>query len=225
MHTHSGVVTVVYDTSWYDIVHPPIFRGCSFSQQQHFRLIHPGAIVWLDHHQVLLASSKNAKPPPAKQETSETLYVWCFPYYCHTSGPSWHHARSNRIDESFQCGWGWWQGVGQHLCWLTKRHLKLLTVPIGQAPPILWLPRHNPHQQWQLTRKCLFHSPAWSRQSIQIHQWRVQESPLASTALHCTVHPLVTVDSRQYTLLLVSNTTLVHWPCTVLGYNRRLVIQ
>ena len=31
--------------------------------------------------------------------------------------------------------------------------------------------------------------------------------------------------SIQYTLLLVSNTTLVHWPCTVLGYTGRLVIQ
>ena len=32
-------------------------------------------------------------------------------------------------------------------------------------------------------------------------------------------------NSIQYTLLLVSNTTLVHWPCTVLGYTGRLVIQ
>ena len=32
-------------------------------------------------------------------------------------------------------------------------------------------------------------------------------------------------NSIQYTLLLVSNTTLVHWPCTVLGYAGRLVIQ
>ena len=32
-------------------------------------------------------------------------------------------------------------------------------------------------------------------------------------------------NSIQYTLLLVSNTTVVHWPCTVLGYTGRLVIQ
>ena len=32
-------------------------------------------------------------------------------------------------------------------------------------------------------------------------------------------------NSIQYTLLLVSNTTLVHWPCTVLGYTGRLAIQ
>ena len=32
-------------------------------------------------------------------------------------------------------------------------------------------------------------------------------------------------NSIQYTLLLVSNTTIVHWPCTVLGYTGRLVIQ
>ena len=32
-------------------------------------------------------------------------------------------------------------------------------------------------------------------------------------------------SSRQYTLLLVSNTTTVHLPCTVLGYTGRLVIQ
>ena len=31
--------------------------------------------------------------------------------------------------------------------------------------------------------------------------------------------------SIQYTLLLVSNTTVVHWPCTVFRYTGRLVIQ
>ena len=32
-------------------------------------------------------------------------------------------------------------------------------------------------------------------------------------------------NSIQYTLLLVSATTVVEWPCTVVGYTGRLVIQ
>ena len=41
----------------------------------------------------------------------------------------------------------------------------------------------------------------------------------------CTTLYRATIsNSRQYTLLLVSNTTVVHWPCTVLRYTGRLVI-
>ena len=42
-------------------------------------------------------------------------------------------------------------------------------------------------------------------------------------AIHCTVHSINV--AIQYTLLLVSNTTVVQWPCTVFGYTGRLVIQ
>ena len=45
------------------------------------------------------------------------------------------------------------------------------------------------------------------------------------SAIHCiTVHSISV--AIQYTLLLlVSNTTVVQWPCTVFGYFGRLVIQ
>jgi hypothetical protein len=33
------------------------------------------------------------------------------------------------------------------------------------------------------------------------------------------------ISSRQYTLLLVHNTKVVQWPCTVFGYTSRLVIK
>jgi hypothetical protein len=45
------------------------------------------------------------------------------------------------------------------------------------------------------------------------------------SAVHCAVHSISV--AIQYTLLLpvVSNTTVVQWPCTVCGYASRLVIQ
>ena len=50
------------------------------------------------------------------------------------------------------------------------------------------------------------------------------DSPILT--LYCTTLYRASIsNSIQYTLLLVSNTTLVHWPCTVLGYTGRLVIQ
>ena len=57
--------------------------------------------------------------------------------------------------------------------------------------------------------------------------WRYGMPALMNYQFHmCTTLYRASIsNSIQYTLLLVSNTTLVHWPCTVLGYTGRLVIQ
>ena len=53
--------------------------------------------------------------------------------------------------------------------------------------------------------------------------WRESHTCAAGkpAAIHCTVHSISV--AIQYTLLLVSNTTVVQWPCTVFGYTGRLV--
>ena len=52
------------------------------------------------------------------------------------------------------------------------------------------------------------------------------ELEFSNKATYCTTQYRASISrSRQYTLLLVSNTTVVHWPCTVFRYTGRLVIQ
>ena len=71
-----------------------------------------------------------------------------------------------------------------------------------------------------------------SQQEHRVHEdsdvkWRSNKMPssLRRHEVCTTLYRASISNSIQYTLLLVSNTTLVHWPCTVLGYTGRLVIQ
>ena len=49
--------------------------------------------------------------------------------------------------------------------------------------------------------------------------------PRCSKTLHYTAPCITFSVAIQYTILLVSNTTVVQWPCTVLGYTGSLVIK